>query len=106
MKDYKRLTVRRSFGVIDNCANCPNINNKQGCTDKKCYEIMKNRLCRLEDKIESGELCDRKETAKEIFSYLYSIMVNANFVTGNAEISMWALKNKAAEYGIDFFNNK
>lgn len=43
---------------------------------------------------------------KNIFSWLYDNLVNANFVTGNAEISMWALQNKAAEYGIDFFNNK
>ena len=43
---------------------------------------------------------------KEIFSWLYNNLVNANFVTGNAEISMVALQNKAAEYGIDFFGNK
>lgn len=57
---------------------------------------------------------DTKATAKEavadrteeIFSWLYNNLVNANFVTGNAEISMVDLQNKAAEYGIDFFNNK
>ena len=65
MKNYKRLTERRSGAVIDNCGNCPNVNNKQGCTDKKCYEIMKNRLAELEDKIASGELCDREEVEQE-----------------------------------------
>lgn len=48
-------------------------------------------------------VADRTE---EIFSWLYNNLVNANFVTGNAEISMVDLQNKAAEYGIDFFNNK
>lgn len=75
MKNYKRLTERRSGAVIDNCGNCPNVNNKQGCNYKKCYDIMKNRLCDIEDKIESGELCDReevrKETAREILQTLY-----------------------------------
>lgn len=83
------------------------------------------RLAELEDKIERGELISTKEysykkieylvkhneqisklTAEDIFSWIYDNLVNANFVTGNAEISMWALQNKAAEYGIDFFNNK
>lgn len=70
MKNYKRLTERRGGLIIDNCGICPNVNNKQGCTDKKCYEIMKNRLANLEDKIESGELCERKETAMEILILL------------------------------------
>lgn len=76
MKDYKRLTERRGNLVIDNCCNCPNVNNKQGCTDKICHEIKKNRLADLEDKIDSGELCDReevrKETAREIADWLDS----------------------------------
>lgn len=57
---------------------------------------------------------DTKAAAKEavanitedIFSWLYDNLVNANFSTGNVEISMWALQNKAAEYGIDFINNE
>lgn len=65
MKDYKRLTERRYGSIIDNCANCPNVKNPQGCTAKKCYEIKKNRLAELEDKIERGELCDREEVRKE-----------------------------------------
>lgn len=57
---YKRLTERRDSLVIDNCGNCPNVNNPQGCTVKKCYEIMKNRLAELEDKITDGTLRDIK----------------------------------------------
>lgn len=55
---YKRLTERRGGLVVDKCGNCPNVNNPQGCTDKKCYEIMKNRLAELEDKIENGTLVE------------------------------------------------
>lgn len=55
---YKRLTERRGGLVIDNCGNCPNVNNPQGCTDKNCYEIMKNRLAELEDKIMDGTLVE------------------------------------------------
>lgn len=93
MKDYKRLTVRRSFGVIDNCANCPNINNKQGCTDKKCYEIMRNRLADLEDKIESGELCDREEVRKETAREILQI------IRDSAHIH-FAMRKIAKKYGV------
>lgn len=54
--NYKRLTERRGNLVIDNCGNCPNVRNPQGCTAKTCYEIIKNRLAELEDKIENGTL--------------------------------------------------
>lgn len=123
MKGYKRLTERRSGAVIDNCGNCPNVNNKQGCTDKKCYEIIKNRLADLEDKIESGELIStkevgdteieffvkhnesvRKNTATDIFSWIYKNLVNLNFITGNVEINLSALNNFAKTYGVDVFD--
>lgn len=58
MSNYKRLTERRGGLVIDKCGNCPNIRNPQGCTDKDCYEIIKNRLAELEDKIENGTLVE------------------------------------------------
>lgn len=56
MNNYKRLTERRGDLVIDNCRNCPNLHNPQGCIDATCYGIMKNRLAELEDKIEAGTL--------------------------------------------------
>ena len=68
---YKRITERRGSLVIDNCGNCPNVNNPQGCTDKNCYEIMKNRLAELEDKITDGTLvelpCKVGDTVYEVF---------------------------------------
>lgn len=56
--EYKRLTERRGKLVIDKCQNCENVSNPQGCTDKQCYEIIKNRLAELEDKIENGTLIE------------------------------------------------
>lgn len=58
MSNYKRLTERRSNLIIDNCGNCPNVRNPQGCTDAICYEIIRNRLAELEDKIENGTLVE------------------------------------------------
>lgn len=58
MNNYKRLTERRGDLVIDNCRNCPNLRNPQGCTDATCYGIIKNRLAELEDKIEAGTLIE------------------------------------------------
>lgn len=70
---YKKLTKRRGSLVIDNCGNCPNVNNPQGCTVKNCYEIMKNRLAELEDKITDGTLvelpCKVGDTVYEVFKY-------------------------------------
>ncbi len=71
MKEYKRLTERRGNLVIDNCGNCPNVRNPQGCTAKACYEIIRNRLAELEDKIEKGILmelpCKVGDVVYEVF---------------------------------------
>lgn len=74
MKDYKRLTKR--CGDIVNYAK-PLQSNFIGAIyeeqKERDSEIM-SRLAELEDKIESGELCEReevrKETAKEILLLL------------------------------------
>lgn len=70
MKDYKRLTDRTEENFCDAwyCSN----EDCDKCDAKKNFD----RLAELEDKIESGELCDReevrKETAKEILQELYN----------------------------------
>jgi hypothetical protein len=56
--EYKRLTERRGSLVIDKCGNCENVSNPQGCIESMCYEVMKNRLAELEDKIEQGTLIE------------------------------------------------
>lgn len=70
MKDYKRLTKR--CGDIVNYAK-PLQSNFIGAIyeeqKERDSEIM-SRLAELEDKIESGELCERKETAMEILILL------------------------------------
>lgn len=65
MKNYKRLTKRADDYVFDNCCNCEYDDNPMGCTDRVCYEVMKNRLAKLEDKIEQGTLKEEK-TCKNI----------------------------------------
>lgn len=68
MKDYKRLTGAEGRGVCD----------AEYCENDDCLrcaaQINYDRLAELEDKIESGELCEReevrKETAKEILLLL------------------------------------
>ena len=58
MMEYKRLTKRADDYVFDNCCNCEYDDNPMGCTDRVCYEVMKNRLAELEDKIENGTLIE------------------------------------------------
>ena len=68
MKDYKRLTKR--CGDIVNYAK-PLQSNFIGAIyeeqKERDSEIM-SRLAEFEDKIESGELCDREEVRKEILT--------------------------------------
>ena len=72
MKDYKRLIKR--YGNIVSYAE-PLQSDFIGAIyeeqKERDSEIM-SRLAELEDKIESGELCDRKETAIEIIEILKS----------------------------------
>ena len=58
MMKYKRLTERRGNVIVDNCKNCDNVSSPMGCTEHCCYEVMKNRLAELEDKIEQGTLIE------------------------------------------------
>ena len=60
MKDYKRLTEKDSCYYDD----------MERIDDLGGADILYDRLAYLEEKIESGELCDRKETAREILVLL------------------------------------
>lgn len=68
--EYKRLTERRGNLVIDKCGNCENVSSPQGCTEHCCYEVMKNRLAELEDKIEQGTLIYPKFTRNQEVYYI------------------------------------
>lgn len=71
MKDYKRLTNKYYPCVA--CKNGKCLEPQHHCEEREECEAY-NRLFDLEDKIESGELCEReevrKETAKEILLLL------------------------------------
>lgn len=98
MKDYKRLTERDKFG------NADIIGEDIGATSEKLSLeelnlLIKtlNKLADLEDKIESGELCDGKEVAREIFEDLYDdIPLGFNTIT----LSKDTIKDRAEAYGV------
>ena len=108
MKDYKRLTKR--YGNIVSYAE-PLQSDFIGIIyeEQKKREMM-NRLAELEDKIESGELCDReevkKETAREILILLgHGFDVN----TGKSFKDLPWYKQFCRElkfrYGVELFRN-
>lgn len=120
---YERLTNRgEPFYGFEKCKTCEY--GKDGC-DNWCDQIT-GCFCRLqeiEDKIESGELIStkqvgdteieffvkhnesvRKNTAQDIFSWIYKNLVNLNFITGNVEINLSALNDFAKTYGVDVFD--
>lgn len=119
---YQRMTKHSDLGTIHAC----DINgNEQPLCELTALDTdnLIGRLCELEDKIESGELIHtkevgdteieffvkhnetvRKNTAKDIFSWIYKNLVNMNFITGNVEISLSALDTFAKTYGVEIFD--
>lgn len=75
---YERLTERRGSVIIDNCKNCDNVSNPMGCTEHCCYEVMKNRLAELEDKIEQGKLIELPFINKVYEKYIVTFMNKSN----------------------------
>lgn len=119
---YERLTNRcEPFYGFEKCKTCEY--GKDGC-DNWCDQIT-GCFCRLqeiEDKIESGELCDReevkKETAKEILDKVYesveSARLNSEYQDKKrkwvideyefmSEFTLGALHNLYKKYGIELF---
>lgn len=98
MKDYKRLTERgEPYYGFEKCKTCEY--GKDSC-DKWCDQIIGCfcRLQELEDKIESGELCDRKETAEKILKPLYNVIMEHPDCCVNLSEDIKFLMEK---YGID-----
>lgn len=67
---------------------------------------LKNKLSVVDGEV-MGEVIDTEKenankTAKEIFSYMWSILGNCNFMAGTAEIKLADFLRKAEEYGIKF----
>ena len=119
---YERLTNRgEPFYGFEKCKTCEY--GKDGC-DKWCDQTTGCfcRLQELEDKIETGELCDREEvrkkTAKEILEAVFQIMVENFFDSAGKQTYVTAkkilrdicpvkvknaCKNVAEKYGIELF---
>ena len=95
MKDYKRLTGEK--GSICDAEYCEN-GDCLGCAATINYD----RLAELEDKIESGELCDReevrKETAKEILKELLFSVENCK-----KKDILWYIESISKRYGVELF---
>ena len=122
MMKYQRMTKHSVLGTL----HADDINgNEQPLCELTALDTdnLINRLCKLEDKIESGELIHtkevgdteieffvkhnesvRKNTAQDIFSWIYKNLVNLNFITGNVEISLSALDTFAKTYGVEIFD--
>lgn len=69
MKDYKRLTEEH-INDAEFCSGCSFDDDLNGCEIGGCdkyymYFETYEKLRKLEDKIESGELCDREEVIKK-----------------------------------------
>lgn len=123
MKDYKRLTERDEFGNADIIGLDSNelASNLDFDGLNKLTSAL-NKFSDLEDKIESGELCDReevrKETAREILDKVYkaveSARLNSEYQDKKrkwvideyefmSEFTLGDLHNLYKEYGIDLF---
>ena len=119
---YQRMTKHSDLGTL----HADDINgNEQPLCELTALDTdnLIGRLCELEDKIESGELIHtkevgdteieffvkhnedvRKNTAQDIFSWIYKNLVNLNFITGNVEINLSALNDFAKTYGVNVFD--
>lgn len=100
MKDYKRLTKWSDLGTL----HIFDINGKEIplCEATPLdFDNLAGRLADLEDKIESGELCDRKEverkTAREIFEELYD---DISPIFHSVTLSKDTIKDRAEAYGV------
>lgn len=109
MKDYKRLTKRNADGSA--CYALPLTSSFIGAI----YEEQKERdgeilrlLAELEDKIESGELCEREEVRKETAREILKSMLNKMYKLTGCGVPYHVKKfieEIAVEYGVELFGN-
>lgn len=103
MKGYKRLTERENDCVKYAKSLTSNYIGAIYEEQKERDSEIINRLAELEDKIESGELCDRKETAREILKPLYNVIMEHSDCCVNLSEDIKFLMEK---YGIDLENEE
>ena len=105
MKDYKRLTEK--------CYSCPVCENgkclepEYNCEEKQECEAW-NRLFDIENKIESGELCDREEVRRETAEEILKSMLNKMYKLTGCGVPYHVKKfmeEIAMEYGVELFGN-
>ena len=98
MKDYKRLTERDVFGNADIIGLSTEKLYSELCfSETNLLTKALNKLVELEDKIESGELCDGKEVAREIFEELYD---DVSPIFHSVTLSKDTIKDRAEAYGV------
>lgn len=98
MKNYKRLTERDEFGNADIIgADVGAISENLSFEELNLLIKTLNKLADLEDKIESGELCDGKEVAREIFEELYD---DVSPIFHSVTLSKDTIKDRAEAYGV------
>ena len=102
MKDYKRLT--EGYYPCLACENGECLEPQHNCEEREECEVW-CRLFNLENKIKSGELCDREEikneTAKNILTGLYELTPRHH---GNKYLlSSRDVIDIAERYGVELF---
>lgn len=96
MKNYKRLTKWSDLGTL----HIFDINGKEIplCEATPLdFDNLAGRLATLEVEIESGELCDGKEVAREIFEELYD---DVSPIFHSVTLSKDTIKDRAEAYGV------
>ena len=94
MKDYKRLTEKDRYWQDEAFWQ-----SSQEPSYEEVEEIY-YRLAELEDKIEMGELCDKKETAREILKSMLNKMYKLTGCGVPYHVKKF-IEEIAMEYGVD-----
>ena len=88
MSEYKRLTNKdwkENYDIFEDVC-CDTCADDCGKCEKNFNALV--RLAELEDKIESGELCNKKEITKEYHDKFAKVIQERDYVEGYAEIGM------------------
>ena len=100
--EYKRLTKLSDLGTL----HALDFNGEEQPLCELTTldtDVLIKRLYELENKIESGELGDRKETAREILKPLYNVIMEHSDCCVNLSEDIKFLMEK---YGIDLENEE
>lgn len=100
-KEGRKCIIKNGLADCNNCLRSTALYNAGYRNIKKLMQAESTAdLDELEFFIKHNEKV-RKETAREILDWFYKVLIKANFVWGNIEISSNDLKDKAAEYVVE-----